>query len=190
MHTTTSPEFAPADNTPLRRESLSPETQTPAGRAAAVAATTLAGLFAGFFLTYAMSVTVGLARVSDVAYVETFQAINATIRNAAFAVVFFGAAPAGVVATLLHRRQRSWRLFALGTALAIITMVITFAFSVPLNNELAQYVQLDAATAAEARGDFEGPWNRWNLIRTVTAVGAAISCCAASVRGSRRSTTG
>ena len=61
-------------------------------------ATILVGLSAGFFFTYEASVTLGLAEVSDVAYVETFQAINETVRNPAFGIVFFGSIPAMALA--------------------------------------------------------------------------------------------
>lgn len=154
---------------------------TPATAALAVAVV-LSGLSAGFFFTYQVSVVRGLAIVDDVSYVESFQAINATIRNAPFGVVFFGTVPAIAIAGLLVRNTtpRVRALAAVGFVLALATVVITFAGSVPLNNQLA-----DAATtpsgAATARDAFEATWNRLNLARTFTSVGAAAALAMAAV---------
>ena len=71
-------------------------------RIALVIATIGAGLAAGFFFAYEASVTLGLAEVDDVTYVETFQAINETVRNFWFAAVFFGTIPATAVALALN----------------------------------------------------------------------------------------
>lgn len=165
-----------ATHTPLRSQLAT------TGR---VAATVLSGLFAGFFLTYAMSVVIGLSRVDDSTYVTTFQAINATIRNPTFAVVFFATLPVTLAASALARGIDR-RLLAAGAALVFATMVITFAFNVPLNDQLATYVELDATSAATARSDFEDAWNRWNLLRTATAVGGAIFIAAARRPGAHR----
>ncbi len=154
-----------------------------------IAARVLSGLFAGFFLTYAMSVIAGLRRVDDVTYVATFQAINETVRSPAFAVVFFGALPVTIGAAFLHRGVDR-RMLGAGAAFLFATMAITFVFNVPLNNELATYVDVDAASAATARADFEDSWNRWNLARTCTAlIGALLVATAVrSVRGNATAT--
>jgi len=153
---------------------------TPPERHAAVAlavATVLTGLFAGFFLTYSASVVLGLAQVDDVTYVRSFQSINATIRNATFAVFFFGCVPSIVWAYIAHRSAGRMTRLLLGTALAACAsvVVITFAGSVPLNNELATYIDLDASTAAVARSEFESTWNFLNLLRSILAVGGLIA---------------
>lgn len=139
--------------------------------------TVLTGLFAGFFLTYSASVVLGLAQVDDITYVRSFQGINATIRNATFAVFFFGCVPSIAWALVAHRSAGRTTKALLATALAACASVvaITFAGSVPLNNELATYVELDAATAAVARGDFESTWNFLNLLRSILAVGGLIA---------------
>ena len=67
-------------------------------RVTLVVATIATGLAAGFFYAYHVSVTRGHALVGDRAYVEAMQAINATVRNAEFALSFFGALVLGVVA--------------------------------------------------------------------------------------------
>lgn len=160
-----------------------PHSPTRSHRHAALAlavATTLTGLFAGFFLTYSASVVLGLAQVDDVTYVRSFQAINATIRNAVFAVFFFGCVPSLAWAFVTHRNEGRTSKAFLGAALAACAsvVIITFAGSVPLNNELATYVNLDATTAAAARDDFESTWNTLNLLRSILAVCGLIAVSA------------
>ncbi|MGI9615602.1 MAG: DUF1772 domain-containing protein [Acidimicrobiales bacterium] len=145
-------------------------------------ATVLVGLSAGFFYTYEASVTLGLAEVSDVGYVETFQAINETIRNAGFALMFFGAIPVLALAAALNwgsaNRQARLALIA-GLAFYLTGLAITATGNVPLNEQLAELTNVTTVGAGEARAAFEDSWNRLNLIRTVTFVGSFI--CVASV---------
>lgn len=147
------------------------------------AATTLAGLSAGFFFTYQISVTRGLAIVDDTTYVQTFQAINDTVRNAPFGIVFFGTVPALALALASTRRAgRTVRALMAGAlALAVATVVITFVGNVPLNEQLADVTELSGAAASNARAAFESDWNRLNLARTLTSFGAAVLAVAATV---------
>ncbi len=137
-----------------------------------LAATILSGLFAGFFGTYTFSVTRGLAEVDDATYVESFQAINNTIRNPWFALVFFGSAPATLLALMVVRKthRRCTALLAAGLGLLVLTMAITFAGSIPLNDSLGLVDASSQQAAGEARGDFEDEWNTLNSARTVTSV--------------------
>lgn len=156
---------------------------TPA-RLALLTATTLVGLSAGFFFTYEASVTLGLAEVGDVAYVETFQAINDTIRNPAFGIVFFGAIPAIAVAIAANwvtasRARRS--LLALTLPLYVSGLLITVVGNVPLNNDLGEVGAPTPSVAAEARAAFEDDWNRLNLLRTLAIGASFVSMTAAAV---------
>lgn len=161
-------------------------TATGAARAVLLVSTVLTGMFAGFFFTYSASVVLGLDRVDDLTYVRTFQAINDTIRNPAFAIVFFGSIPAAAAALALNRHNRTVRrLTTAGLLLILSVAAITFAGSVPLNNELATYVDLDAATAAIARSDFESTWNLLNLARSILATLAAMALAGASISARR-----
>jgi uncharacterized membrane protein len=49
----------------------------------------------------------------------------------------------------------------------------TFRFNIPLNNSVQRLdvEGLEESGAALSRAGFEQPWNRWNQIRTVNAVG-------------------
>jgi uncharacterized membrane protein len=148
--------------------------------ATATAATVLVGLSAGFFYAYADSVTRGLARTDDATYVQTFQMINEEVRTPLFMLVFAGPALALALAAIVAWRQR------LPAALMLLAfllytggvVVVTMTGNVPLNERLASLTGLDVAALADARADFEAPWNTLNLIRTVAAV-AALGCAAA-----------
>ncbi len=149
-------------------------------RLALVLATVLVGLSAGFFFTYEASVTLGLANVSDTAYVETFQAINETIRNPAFGLVFFGSIPAIALAIAANWKTMSpvpRMLLAAALPLYLTGLMITGTGNVPLNNDLADVEEITPATAAGARAEFEDDWNRLNLLRSIT-IGASFACLA------------
>ena len=139
--------------------------------AALNAATMLVGLFAGFFYTYQFSVVRGLAVVDDQTYVVAFQGINDTIKNGWFGIVFFGTAPAILLASVLAAGVRQ-RVLLTALAFAVATVVITFAGSVPLNNDLGEVIASSGSAASDARADFEETWNMLNLWRTVTSVAA------------------
>lgn len=145
-----------------------------------VVATVLVGVSAGFFFTYEASVTLGLAEVGDLAYVETFQAINRTVRNPAFGLVFFGSVPAVMIAIAANWKtiRRIPRvLLTAALPLYLIGLVITGTGNVPLNNDLAEYEVLTPEIAAEARDDFEDDWNRLDLLRAI-AIGASFTALA------------
>ena len=141
----------------------------------------LMGLSAGFFFTYEASVTLGLAEVDDVTYVETFQAINATIRNVWFGIVFFGSVPAAAFALGAHRNESLAKKGLIGAALVlyIACVGLTMAGNVPLNDDLAAVTEITSESAALARSAFEDEWNTLNLIRTLAVV-AGFACLVAS----------
>jgi uncharacterized membrane protein len=138
---------------------------------ALAAATLTTGLIAGFFYAYACSVTRGHALLSDEQYVEAMQAINATVRNGVFALSFFGAVLSLIVALLVHApRLRSLRFLLVAVACVLYIgggFMVTFLVNVPMNEELARVGEVAPATLAQVRADYEGPWNYWNLVRTV-----------------------
>jgi uncharacterized membrane protein len=129
------------------------------------------GLSAGFFVTYAISVSRGLARVDDETYVLTMQSINDTVRTGWFAAFFFGSLPLLVVAAVLAAGA-TMRLVLAGAAAVYTAGVlgVTFLANVPMNDDLADQTGRSAAVLAAARSDFEDPWNGWNLVRTIAAL--------------------
>lgn len=149
-------------------------------------ATVLTGLMAGFFYAYACSVMIGLARTDDATFINTMQWINATVRNAAFGPAFFGALVVTVAAAIsaLSRRDPAKAYFAAAAVLYAAAFVITFAISVPLNNELAAAGPVaQMSDPAAVRDTYERPWMVWNIIRTGFATAALASLACGLLRG-------
>ncbi|MBY8872005.1 DUF1772 domain-containing protein [Micromonospora sp. PLK6-60] len=142
------------------------------------AATLLTGLMGGLFFAYACSVMPGLAATDDRTLVGTMRWINRRILNGWFLTAFLGAALLGGLAVVLHLGVGGPVLLwsVAGLVLYLATLAITMAWSVPLNNRLEAAGPVDEiADLAAVRVDFERPWVRWNLARTVTSV-AAFAC--------------
>ncbi|MGY2080413.1 anthrone oxygenase family protein [Modestobacter sp. SYSU DS0657] len=156
---------------------------------ALLAASTVAtGLMAGFFFAYACSVMVGLARTEDRTFIEAMQWINATVRNAAFGPVFFGALALTVAAAaLVLARRRPARLWVVAAAVLYAgAFLVTMGFSVPLNEQLASAGPVEAiADPSAVRAAYEGPWVAWNLVRTALSIAAVAALVAALVRRRR-----
>lgn len=176
-----------ASLTPLASQAPPAAQRSAAFRRPALAtAVVLVGLSAGFFFAYQASVTLGLAQVTDVTYVQSFQAINATVRNPAFAIVFFGSFIAIAVAMLLTwTTASSLSKLLMGAALVfyVAGLAITFAGHVPMNNALAQHIDVTPSVAAAARAEFEQTWNSLNLLRTLVIGASFASLTVAAVRG-------
>jgi uncharacterized membrane protein len=136
-------------------------------------ATLTTGLISGFFYAYASSVTLGHALLPDEQYVETMQAINATVRNGVFAFSFFGAVVSLLLTLAVHAPRPRSRRFVLAALAAVLYIgggfTVTFLINVPMNEELARVSvgELGPAALAEVREEYEGPWNFWNGVRTV-----------------------
>lgn len=142
------------------------------GTASTVAAVVLLGLSAGFFVTYTISVTRGLAVVGDPAYVESFQAINDRVRTASFATFFFGAAPMALLAAV-QQRGAARVLLLLAVLVYLVGVIgVTFAGNIPLNDALAE--QTDPAGWSAARAAFEERWNQLNAVRSGSSLLALV----------------
>jgi uncharacterized membrane protein len=139
------------------------------------------GLLAGLFYAYACSVMPGLGRADDRTLVDAMQQIDKAIENPVFFASFLGAPVLVVWALVLERRSGSrealrWIVAAL--VLYAIAFVVTFAFNIPLNNDLENAGDpARIADLARVRDDFEGPWVAWNIVRTL-ATTASFGCLA------------
>jgi uncharacterized membrane protein len=136
-------------------------------------ATFTTGLMAGVYFAFAISVTLGLAAQPDASYVATMQAINEKIENPLFFASFFGAAlfPLAALAVHYSRRPRSGRFWLVALACVLYiggSFLLTVFVNVPMNEELARVApEASAGGLARARAAYEGPWNFWNVVRTV-----------------------
>ncbi|WP_416897819.1 MAG: anthrone oxygenase family protein [Minwuia sp.] len=146
-------------------------------RAASVilfAAALLAGLNAGFFFAWSFSVMNGLDTASPAAAIEAMKAMNANVRNAPFAVVFFGApavAAAAAIVSMLAGQRRRALLSLLGLMGLAATFVITANLHVPWNEALAVApIPQDPAQASGVWYEYSAPWTMWNHIRLLTSL--------------------
>ena len=144
--------------------------------AALVAATVGNGLLAGAFFAFSLGVAPGLRRVDDLSYVTVFRAINRSIVNGLFILVFLGAPIATVAVTALHlvaARRESLAWLVAGLVLCLFSFAVTVLVNVPLNNRLDTAL-IGGAQVRKARDHFEMRWNRWNHVRTAASTAALI----------------
>ncbi|HTF52854.1 MAG TPA: anthrone oxygenase family protein [Pseudonocardia sp.] len=163
--------------------------------ASLVLAIVAAGLIAGLFYAFSVSVMPGLARTDDRTLVHTMQQINIAIINPWFFFSFFGAPLLAALAALLHlggsgRHVLPW--IVLGFVFALGTVIITMVFNVPLNNALdaAGRNPDQIADLSAVREQFEADWVRWNIIRTLTSTAALVFLAWAMVQYGRVSAAG
>ncbi|CCH52868.1 hypothetical protein BN8_01905 [Fibrisoma limi BUZ 3] len=133
-------------------------------------------LMAGLFYAYSYSVSPGLARVSDTAYLSTMQSINRAILNPVFFVGFMGTLFLLPLSTWLQYNHPPSARFCLLLGATLMYTIgvfgVTTLGNVPLNNALDAF-NIDSATQEEIaamRVRFEQPWNRLNNIRTLAAI--------------------
>jgi uncharacterized membrane protein len=147
-----------------------------------VVAAVVAGLQAGTFFTWSTGVMPGLARVDDRTFVDAVQQMNIAIVNPVFIATFLGAPLlAGAAAVVAGPQARPWAIAA--TALAVGTLVISFAGNIPLNNALDAAGPVDRIRdLATVRADFETLWVRLNVGRCLTSAGALACLAMATLR--------
>jgi uncharacterized membrane protein len=137
--------------------------------------TFLCSLVAGFLFAFAVVVMPGIRNLGDREFILTFQEIDRIIQNSQpiFILVWVGSAVLSIAALVIGFGQ----LEGPGLMLMILATVAynfgvhlpTVIFNIPLNNKL-QTLDVDEIgedTLKFAREEFESPWNRWNLLRTV-----------------------
>jgi uncharacterized membrane protein len=161
-----------------------------ASDAALFGATVGAGLLAGLFWAYQVSVVRGLADVGDDAYVAAFRAINRRIQNPWFLSVFLGTGPLILAAWALNRRQQRPvpALIAGSLALNGIAFGVTMVGNVPLNNALEARGDGPPIGRGEARARFEAPWNQLNLLRSAASAASFVALTLAARASGGRTT--
>jgi uncharacterized membrane protein len=148
-----------------------------------------AGLMAGLFFAFSVSVMRALARISPPAGIAAMQAINVVILNPLFGLVFFGTVMASLLlggyAVVIRDQPGAWYLGAGAACYVIGGFLVTMAFNVPRNNALAA-LDPSSAGAASAWSRYVSEWTNWNHVRTIgcLASSAAFMMAFAMLRGS------
>jgi uncharacterized membrane protein len=136
------------------------------------------GVAAGIFYAFSSLVMRALARIPPPAGIAAMQSINVSVVNFWFITAFFGPAliccVLAVIALLRLNQEGSAYLHA-GSAFYLVgTMIVTFAFNVPLNDALAT-VNPASPEAANRWAGYLVTWTNWNHVRTAGALLAAVA---------------
>lgn len=146
---------------------ITPKTALPL----ALTSLTLSALIFGFFYAWTVSTMWGLDAADPRVAIAAMQAMNASVRNAAFTPAFFGTAPAFLLTALVvwPNRRAAGLFLAAGLIYGIAAMGLTMAINVPMNAALAATaVPTDTAKAGAIWQAYSQPWQIWNQIRTAT----------------------
>ena len=135
------------------------------------------GVMAGFFFAFSFVVMPGLGAMEPLAALASMQAINLAVRNASFALGFFGALVLCVAVALHALIRRDAPACLLVLAAAFIYLVgafgVTTLFNVPLNGEISP---LDPARPenAQAMVSYIAEWTLWNHVHTLASLAAFV----------------
>jgi uncharacterized membrane protein len=128
------------------------------------------GLVGGVFFAFSTFVMRGLRDAPDEVGLAAMQSINRAAPTPLFMLALMGTAVACVVLgvwSLLDLDRDGAGLRVAGSALYLVTLVVTGVYHVPRNNALATATDPIAWTA------YAGPWVSWNHVRTFASLGAA-----------------
>jgi len=136
-------------------------------------------LVAGLLFGFAIVVMPGIAKLTDKEYLLAFKHMDGIIQNnqPLFVLVWAGSilsVMATLVLGMLNLSGSDVYLVVFASILYLFGVQLpTFRFNIPLNNSVQRLdiEGLEESDAALSRAGFEQPWNRWNQIRTVNAVG-------------------
>ncbi len=130
------------------------------------------GLMAGVFFAFSSFIMNALARLTPAQGISAMQAINITVVNPVFMLVFMGTALACIVLAVLSftRLQQPGMVYVLAGCLLYIlgTMLVTIAFNVPLNDALAK-ADPHSGEAAKLWANYLSAWTTWNTVRGIAA---------------------
>jgi uncharacterized membrane protein len=135
------------------------------------------GMIGGLLFAFSNFVMRALAQQPPESGIRTMQAINITIINPLFFLVFLGTVLASMILaiTALPRLSSPSTIFLLiGCVIYIVgTFGVTLAFNVPLNNRLA-ILEPSTTQAAEFWREYLSSWMQWNHVRTIAAILASL----------------
>ena len=151
--------------------------------ASLMAAILSCSLVAGLVYGFAVVVMPGIARLPDRDFLRAFKLMDGVIQGGqpAFLFVWVGSIVSVAVMLLLGtQRLDGVELVLMWVAGGVYVLTVqgpTVRFNIPLNNAV-QALDLDAMNEpelAEARAQFEAPWNRWNRFRTSLAIVSVVA---------------
>ncbi|WP_427895821.1 DUF1772 domain-containing protein [Kribbella sp. GL6] len=140
--------------------------------ASLMAATMTTGLVAGVYGIYANAFMPGLGKTDDRTFVAAFTAVDRAILNPLFlGLGFVGALLLTLLAGVVNLKEKALPWIAVAFVLYLISMIVTIAVNVPLNDALRAAGDPATIDVAAARAAFdEAKWTTYNLVRTVLAL--------------------
>ncbi len=140
------------------------------------------GLMGGLFFAFSNFVMRALGRQPAPQAIAVMQAINVTVLNPLFLLLFLGVGLVGLalaaVALLQWHLPAAPLLLAGGLCYPLGTLLVTIACNVPLNNALAR-VEPESAAGAQRWVSYQRRWTAWNHLRSVAALAGAALLTAA-----------
>lgn len=139
---------------------------------ALMAATMTTGLVAGVYGIYANAFMPGLGKTDDKTFVAAFTAVDRAIVNPLFlGLGFVGALLFTLLAGLVSLKEKALPWIAVAFVLYLISMIVTIAVNVPLNDAMKAAGDPATIDVAAVRAAFdEAKWTTYNLVRTVLAL--------------------
>ena len=143
----------------------------------------LTALVAGLVLGFAVVVMPGITKLSDRDFLQAFKRMDGVIQDKqpVFMVVWVGSILSTVLMWVLGALQLNgvplYLMWFAGALYLFAVQAPTILFNIPLNNAV-QALDIEALNdtdLAEARNQFEAPWNRWNRFRTLTATVSVVA---------------
>lgn len=149
------------------------------------------GAIFGFFFAWSVSTLRGLDQIDPAVAIAAMQAMNASVRNAAFGLAYFGTPPLLLIAlccTILWRERHAAVALSLALALYLLGVTLfTAQVNIPMNQALAQVaLPLPPDEAAQIWRDYSAPWQRANLLRAIVSGLALLTTAAALAFVARR----
>lgn len=135
------------------------------------------GLMAGLFFVFSNSVMKALGQLPAPQGIAAMQAINRTIVNPLFLIIFMGTAVLCVFMVMnaiveWFISDSIWMITG-GIFYLFGTFLVTVLVNVPLNDELAA-AKADDPGYEVIWAEYLTKWTAWNHVRTVGAVGSTI----------------
>lgn len=148
-------------------------------RASALASLLFSGAIFGFFYAWVCSTMWGLDAADPRIAISAMQAMNASVRNAAFAPAFFGTpvvlALTAVLAWMAGRRAAAGFFLAGAILYFFGGVILTMTVNVPMNQALAtRMVPADTKAARAIWESYSQPWQFWNQTRTLLSGGTLL----------------
>jgi uncharacterized membrane protein len=140
--------------------------------AALMAATMTTGLVAGVYAIYGNAFMPGLAKTDDRTFVSAFTAVDRAIVNPLFlGLGFLGALLFTLLAGVLSLKEKSLPWIAVAFVLYLVSIIVTIAVNVPLNDAMKAAGDPATIDVAAVRAAFdEAKWQTYNLVRTLLAL--------------------